>query len=192
MSRLIPIVRYSILTTISVMSSFLIAPLNYCTFDHRVPYNFCFFPFITSENIEAETIPSLEREISTSRALIPIWRFTCYISPSLFLLPSSYFSALNFLYISFSFAKFQLAGIQPATSSVVIVRHLSVTFYYCLVGYYRHYIPPLSDPPPESFLFSFSSFRTSFRLLPRAQRLLTKLRRRTDVAAARYTLSRSN
>jgi len=28
---------------------------------------------------------------------------------------------------------------------------------------------------PRSFLFSFSSFRTSFRLLPRAQRLLTKL-----------------
>lgn len=73
-------------------------------------------------------------------------------SPSLFFLPSFSLGALNFLYISFSFAKFQLADIQPATSSVVIVRHLSVTFYYCLVGYYRHYIPPLSDPPPRVFL----------------------------------------
>lgn len=80
--------------------------------------------------------------------------------------------ALNFLYISFSFAKFQLADIQPATCSVVIVRHLSVTFYYCLVGYVPSLLPL---PRLATHGLSSSSFCTSFRLLPRAQRLLTKL-----------------
>lgn len=108
-------------------------------------------------------------QLTRSRALIPIWRFTCYI---LFLFSFCLRSpgALNFLYISFSFAKFQLADIQPAaTCSVVIVRHLSVTFYYCLVS-----VRTVATRPATHGLSS-SSFCTSFRLLPRAQRLLTKL-----------------
>jgi len=72
------------------------------------------------------------------------------------------------------FAKFHLADLQPATCNVVlIVRHLSVTFYYCALALAERRAPPAR----LAFLFSTSSFRTSFGLLPRAQRLLTKLLR---------------
>lgn len=98
-------------------------------------------------------------QLTRSRALIPIWRVMCYI---LFLFSFCFRSpgALNFLYISFSFAKFQLADIQPATCSVVIVRHLSVTFYYCLVGY----VPSLPDPPPTVFPPRHSVLRSGYSL----------------------------
>lgn len=69
-----------------------------------------------------------------------------------------------------------LLGRYPA--SYLQRRYCSPSFRHVLLlpGAVLPSLSPLSRACyPGSFLFSSSSFRTSFRLLPRAQRLLTKL-----------------